>query len=217
MPSQSEIESQAQIVWDYHLMNHSLKKSDCIFVLCSNDPRVAEHGAKLYLENWAPLLVFSGGEGAFTEGLYDCPEAEHFAKVAIEMGVPKENIIIEPKATNTGENIKFTQKLLDEQKLNPQSFIVVQKPFMERRSYATFKKHWPDKDLIISSPPFSFLDYPNDNLSKEHVINAMVGDLQRIKEYPKLGFQISQEIPNTVWEAFEKLASWGFNTHLIKQ
>lgn len=45
----------------------------------------------------------------------------------------------------------------------------------------------------------------------------MVGDLQRIREYPKLGFQIEQNIPKSVWQAFEKMVGWGYSKHLIKQ
>jgi hypothetical protein len=49
----------------------------------------------------------------------------------------------------------------------------------------------------------------------ERVINAMVGDLQRIRLYPAKGFQIPQEIPEDVWAAFEKLVAWGFDKHLV--
>jgi hypothetical protein len=44
----------------------------------------------------------------------------------------------------------------------------------------------------------------------------MVGDLQRIKFYPALGFQIEQEIPDEVWQAYEKLVELGYDQHLIK-
>ena len=49
--------SLAQTVWDYHVLNHTIEKSDAIVVLCSHDPRVAERGAGLFLEGMAPLLV----------------------------------------------------------------------------------------------------------------------------------------------------------------
>ena len=35
--------------------------------------------------------------------------------------------------------------------VHPKKFIVVQKPYMERRSYATFKKVWPEKEIIVTS------------------------------------------------------------------
>jgi hypothetical protein len=42
----------------------------------------------------------------------------------------------------------------------------------------------------------------------------MVGDLQRIRIYPSRGFQIEQEIPDDVWQAFEKLVELGYDRHL---
>ncbi len=96
-------------------------------------------------------------------------EAEKFAAIALKMGVPKEAILIENQSTNTGENILFTQGLLAANNLNPQRFIVVQKPYMERRSYATFKKWWPQKDLIVTSPEINFIDYCNEQMPMERV------------------------------------------------
>lgn len=106
--------------------------------------------------------------------------------------------------------------MLKEKGLDPQSFIVVQKPYMERRSYATFKKHWPDKKLAVTSPQISFEEYPNDEIPLEKVISIMVGDLQRIKIYPEKGYQIFQEIPDDVWSAYEKLVELGYTDHLVK-
>jgi uncharacterized SAM-binding protein YcdF (DUF218 family) len=183
--------------------------------LGSHDLRVAERGAELFLDAWAPLLIFSGGLGNFTKTLWKESEADLFAKIAIDKGVPAKDIFIENKSTNTGENILFTQQLLKEKKLDPQSFLLVQKPYMERRSYATFKKHWPDKKLLVTSPQISFEDYPTPEISLEKVVDIMVGDLQRIKLYPAKNFQIPQDIPDEIWQAFERLVELGFNGHLI--
>jgi uncharacterized SAM-binding protein YcdF (DUF218 family) len=211
-----EIFSLAQILWDYLHVNHIPEKSDCILALGSHDLRVADRAAELYLEGLAPLLILSGGLGNFTRNMWTQTEADRFAEIAIKKGVPAEAILIENKSSNTGENILFTQKLLEEKGLNPQRFIVVQKPYMERRSYATFKKHWPDKALIVTSPQISFEEYPTAEIPVERVINIMVGDLQRIKIYPQKGFQIYQPIPREVWDACERLIELGFDKHLVR-
>lgn len=210
-----EIKALAQIVWDYHHMHQTLEKSDCIFVLGSHDTRVADRAVDLYFEHYAPLLIFAGGLGRLTEGMWQEPEADKFAAIAIAKGVPKEVILTENRSTNTGENITLTKALLKEKNLDPQSFIVVQKPYMERRSYATFMKHWPEKKLLVTSPQISFEGYCNDEFPMEKVINIMVGDLQRIKLYAEKGFQIYQEIPNEVWNAYEQLVAAGYNKQLI--
>src|SRR5215216_2466940 len=92
----------AETLWNYHLMKHQLAKADAILVLCSHDERVAERGAQLFLEGWAPLIIFSGGRGAITSKLWNEPEAERFARIAMRLSVPPENILIEPNSTNTG-------------------------------------------------------------------------------------------------------------------
>ncbi|GAA4395477.1 YdcF family protein [Nibrella viscosa] len=209
----------AQKLWDYHHMHQPLRKADAILVLCSHDTRVAERAAQLFLEEWAPLLIFSGGLGVITRSMWSEPEADLFARIAIGRGVPTDRILIENQSTNTGENILFTKRLLAEKKLDPQTFIVVQKPYMERRSYATFRKVWPEKQLIVTSPqdPFAVYlsQYTNPELSPDDVISIMVGDLQRIRLYPEKGFQIPQAIPDDVWAAYEELVQAGYNRHLV--
>jgi len=207
----------AKKLWDYHHVNHTLVNADCILTLGSHDLRVAERAAQLYLEGWAPMMIFSGGLGNFTKEVWTETEADQFAAIAVSMGVPESSILVENRSTNTGENILFTQHLLEQRNLDPQSFIVVQKPYMERRSYATFKQHWPAKKLVVTSPQISFEDYPTEEIPMERVINIMAGDLQRIKFYPEKGFQVYQEIPEDIWQAFEQLVALGFDKHLMNE
>ena len=60
----------AKKLWDYHHMHHVLEKADCILALGSHDLRVAERAAQLYLEGWAPIIIFSGGLGNFTKEMW---------------------------------------------------------------------------------------------------------------------------------------------------
>jgi hypothetical protein len=89
-----EVRQLAKMIWDYHHMNRPLQKADCIFVLGSHDTRVAERAAGLYLGGWAPLLIFSGGLGRLTKELWTETEAERFAKIAVQKGVPENHILI---------------------------------------------------------------------------------------------------------------------------
>ncbi|MEP7259270.1 MAG: YdcF family protein, partial [Flavitalea sp.] len=130
----------SEIIWDYHHLNHELAKADCILTLGSHDLRVADRAAELYLQGLAPLMIFSGGLGNFTKGVWTEPEADQFAAIARKHGVPADAILTENQSTNTGENILFTERLLKKKGIHIDHFIVVQKPYMERRSYATFKK-----------------------------------------------------------------------------
>lgn len=216
----TRIREHIHTIWDYHQMQHELEKSDCILALGSHDLRVAERAAQIYLEGWAGFIIFSGGLGRLTEGRFQKSEAELFADVAMGMGVPEEHILVESKSTNTGENFKLTEQLLNKRGLIFNRFIVVQKPYMERRAFATFKKHWPNQECVVTSPQLSFEAYcksDDPEINEEVVTHIMVGDLQRIKVYADKGFQIPQPIPAHVWEAYEALIVAGYTKHLIPE
>ena len=145
-------------------------------------------------------------------GHWSTTEADVFFEVAMENDIPKTAIILEKEATNTGENITCSYQVLKELNLQPTSVILVQMSFMERRSYATFMKQWPDADdvaVCVTSPDIPMLDYPNEHVGDlSRQIEIMVGCLQRIKEYPQLGYQIEQDIPTDVNKACKKLVNF---------
>jgi uncharacterized SAM-binding protein YcdF (DUF218 family) len=212
----------AKIIWEYHHLNQTIKPSDLILVLCSHDLRVADFAADLFNNNYAPYIIFSGGvahqNDLLSTNWNGLSEAEKFAQIAIDKGVPKEKIFIEDKATNTGENIKLAYQIIQDRNLKADKIILIQKPYMERRTYATFMKQWPGKNtqIFIATPKISFEEYPNEEINFETMVNIMLGDLQRIKYYPEKGFQIYQEIPENVWVAFEELVKRGYDKHLMK-
>ena len=206
----------ARLVWDYHHVGHSLAKSDAIIVLGSHDTRVAERGAQLWLEGWAPLVVFSGHLGALTKDRWQRSEAEVFADVAAAAGVPRERMLIEACSTNTGENVAFTRRLLAERGLAVRRAIAVQKPYMERRTLATFHQRWPELDVVVTSPQVELDDYPNEQISRDDVLNIMVGDLQRLTLYAQKGWSEPQDIPPDVIEAYQRLVKAGYTRRLIE-
>jgi uncharacterized SAM-binding protein YcdF (DUF218 family) len=206
----------ARILWNYHHVGHALRKSDVILVLGSHDTRVAERGADVFLEGWAPLIVFSGNLGALTSELWTRPEAEIFAEVAEKKGVPRAHMLLETRSTNTGENVDFSRALLAERGIRPKTAIAVQKPYMERRTLATFQKRWPDLDLVVTSPQMDFDTYPNGTITRDDVIDIMTGDFQRIFVYAERGWQAPQEIPGEAMDAYENLVKAGYTQRLLK-
>ncbi len=86
---------------------------------------------------------------------------------------------------------------------------------MERRSYATFKKFWPEKELLVTSPQIEFENYPTQAITMDQVIDIMVGDLQRIMIYPQKGFQIYQEVPPEIQDAYNQLVLLGYTKSLV--
>jgi uncharacterized SAM-binding protein YcdF (DUF218 family) len=211
------VERWARIVWDYHHVGHALEKADCILALGSHDTRVAERAADVLLEGWAPLLVCSGHLGALTSGTWTRSEAEVFAEVASARGVPRESILLEDRSTNTGENVDFTRRLLLGRGIRPRRAIAVQKPYMERRTLATFAARWPELDVRVTSPQLSFDAYAQGEIRRDDVIHIMVGDLQRLVVYGRKGWSTPQEIPTEVQEAYEGLVAAGYTRRLLKE
>lgn len=217
----NNLDALAKKLYEYHVLHHALKKSDLILCLTSNDLRVAEYAAELYLNGWASKLMFSGDRPPRMDDIkmthWGMPEADKFKEVALTFGVSEGDIIVENKSTNTGEDVRFSYEMLKQLHVIPRSVILVQKPYAERRTYAIFKKQWPDSstEAIVTSPSISYEDYPNADIAKDDFINIMVGDLQRIIEYPKLGYQIPQDVPEDVLEAYEELVKMGYTKSLI--
>ena len=77
------------------LLGHDLEPADVILALGSNDVRVGEHAARLFLRGLAPLLVCSGHVGRLTAGRFEKSEAETFADAAVRLGVPRSAILLE--------------------------------------------------------------------------------------------------------------------------
>ena len=80
--------------------------------------------------------------------------------------------------------------------LHPKSALVISKPYSQRRVFATAGKVWPELEVVCASEPLSWPDYAK-SIGDEHlVIDMMVGDLQRVIEYPKQGFAVEQDVPS---------------------
>ncbi len=210
-----DIEIQAKKIWDYLRIDDKLKKSDVIVMFGSHDPLVAKYAAQLYLDKWAPLIVFSGARGDGTNDWSDT-ESERYSTIAKNLGVPNKAILVENKSTNTAENIDFTKKILEKNGIIPKRIIIVQKPYMGRRVFATMKKRWNDIELVITSPPVKFEDYKIPELTRKELIGSMTGDLERLKLYAEKGFQIPQEIPKEVWKARDKIRNAGLVRRYIE-
>lgn len=202
-------------LWNYMKMDQKLVKADCIIGLGSSDIKVANISADLYLKGYYDKIIFSGGLGKITNKLWKETEAEKFTKVAIQKGVPREKIYLEKESTNTGDNFRFTKKLIECKNLNIKSCIIVCKPYDEKRVYATFKKLMPEYEGIIYSEDITCEEYYKKN-SKEW-IDVMVGDVQRMNLFYKKGWQIKMDIPKEVNNAYEFLVKIGYDKFILEE
>ncbi len=120
------------------------KQADVILVLGSKINRdqvinpclVArvEHAVELYKANYAPKLLVSGG----VDKEDNANEAQEMKKIAMFLGVPEKDILLESESTSTYENMLFSKKILNEEHMN--SIIIVTEPFHLPRSLLAAKK-----------------------------------------------------------------------------
>ncbi|RSM90856.1 hypothetical protein DMH04_04220 [Kibdelosporangium aridum] len=197
-------------------MGHKLKACDVAIGLGSHDLGVATFSAELYRAGLFPVLVFSGGNSPTTAKRFPGGEAVHYREHALTLGVPNSVILVEPRAGNTGQNITLSRAVLNEQGYEPRSLLIISKPYMERRAFATCRKVWPEVAVTCASEPLKFDDYVQSIGDEKLVIDMLVGDLQRVIEYPKLGFAVEQDVPADVLAAYERLLSAGFDSRLLK-
>ncbi|MFL1429348.1 MULTISPECIES: YdcF family protein [unclassified Nocardiopsis] len=205
----------AELVWEFHRMRHGVRRCDAAVVLGCNDIGVAAHAAELYRAGLFPVVVFTGGNSAATAEVFPRGEAVHFRERVLELGVPDSAVLVEPEAANTGQNVAFSRRVLAANGIDPATVLLVCMPYMERRAFATARKLWPEVEVVCSSAPVGLGEYVEGFEDAGLVIDMMVGDLQRVMEYPKFGFAVEQDVPRPVREAYEFLVASGFDGCLI--
>lgn len=209
-----------QILWDYLCLHQTPQQAEVIVGFGSFDDSVAKRAAQLYLQGYAPKLLFTGGLGRCTDGRFPEPEAVRFARVAMALGVPEADILREDRSANTKENILFTRAMLEACAIPHRSILGVHKPYMERRITAAMGVYWPEQIFYVTSPAMTVPEYlqsaTRQGLPQAEAISVIVGDFQRIDLYAKKGYQLPQEIPEEAWEAYRALVAMGYDSQLAK-
>lgn len=212
--------SHLQILWDYLSLHQRVESADVIVGFGCYDDNVARRAAELYHQGYAPKILFTGGLGRNTRELFTITEAEKFAKVAMDCGVPEGDILLEDQSTNTKENIQFTRKLLEERGIPHGRILGVHKPYMERRIEAAMGVYWPEQAFSVTSFRQTLEEALEEakaqGMEESNTISTIVGDFQRIELYAQKGYQLPQYIPPEAWEAYHALVAMGYDSQLVK-
>ena len=98
----------------------------------------------LYRAGWAKYLVLSSGY------VYSFREAESMLALAIDQGVPAGDIVLEQRASNTYENVKFVDEILKDHRWT--SILLVSSPYHMRRAVGVWRKVAPEI-AVAATPP----------------------------------------------------------------
>ncbi|MCP2279861.1 YdcF family protein [Nocardia amikacinitolerans] len=215
----NRLRSDVEVLWDYNQLHQRVGAADLGIGLGSHDLGVATWTAALYRQRTFPLIVFSGGNSPTTIGTFPRGEAVHYREHAIDLGVPESAILIEPAATNTGQNITFTQALLEQNgRLDSiESVVLICRPYQQRRSYAVCRKLWPGVDVVCTSLPVPLDEYIDRIGDVDRVITMLVGDTQRTWVYPRKGWAIHMDVPDEVRNAYLRLVDAGYTGRLLPE
>ncbi|MFF3395473.1 YdcF family protein [Streptomyces sp. NPDC002669] len=205
----------ARRLWDHHLMHHAPRPCSVAIGLGSHDLGVADAAVELYRRGMAPLIVFTGATSRTTRDRMPRGEAVHYRERALELGVPDSAVLVEPRARNTGENLRFSRELLEGAGVDVSSVLLISKPYEERRAHATARKLWPGVEFVSASDPMAFEEYVDSIGDDRLVIDMLVGALQRLMIYPAQGFMVEDPVPGEVAAAYERLCRAGFTSRLV--
>ncbi|MFI5545593.1 YdcF family protein [Streptomyces sp. NPDC051815] len=205
----------AELIWDFHQMHHEPRPCSVAVGLGSHDIGVADTTVDLYQCGLAPLIVFTGATSPTSRARMPRGEAVHYRERALELGVPPKDVLVEPNARNTGENIQLVRTLLEDVGRPVTSILLVSKPYEERRAYATARKLWPEVEVISTSTPMTLAEYVTSIGDPKLVMDMLVGALQRLQLYPAQGYMAHMPVPDPALLAYQRLREGGFTSRLV--
>lgn len=112
------------------------KTADAIVAVSGGDTEArTKEAIRLYLNGWAPKLIFSGA--AMDKS--GPSNAEVMRREARNAGVPAEDILVEEAGETTKQNAKNTQSILENNNIS--SVILVTSAYHQRRASLEFEKN----------------------------------------------------------------------------
>ncbi len=181
-----------QRLWDYLSIGTSKDSPDIFFVFGRDDFAIADKAAELY-RSYRKKLILLGGRGRLT-GTITGSEAEAFRDHLLLKGVPEQDMVLETKSSNTGENIIEGLAILQGLGIYSRVGIVTHAPHV-RRTLAAARLHAPQIDWLLFPDSCTIDTQPLAETVKE-----LVGEVDRLETYPALGYIASDPIPLDILE-----------------
>jgi len=169
------------------LIETPIRPADLLFVFGTR------HGFEQYLSvierlwrqqmfRWA---IVSGG---VIPGAEDT-EAARLAKGMVALGISTDRLVIEDRATNTGENVKLSLPLL-EQRIGLskiRTLIAVGKDYTSARYLMTLQRHWPEVEKMFA-PVHLYPCAPTQWLSHAVLSEKVLREWGKLGPYLDAGF-----------------------------
>jgi uncharacterized SAM-binding protein YcdF (DUF218 family) len=159
---------------------------DLALVLGAPSISNVEPAIALYHEGLTTRILITGAGPAGTQE----PEWRVYRDYAISREVPEKDILIEPDATNTRENLLFSERIIARELgwdiIN--KIAICCKPLHTRRAYMTARQFLPKPVDLVVLPPRHPSDIQADNWwLKPHGKERVLGEIGRIAQYTSKG------------------------------
>ena len=132
-----------------HLIDTPLRPADLLFVFGTREDVAlrADTAARLWREGYFRWSIVSGGVTPGSEQ----SECTIIKAAMIEAGIPRELVLEEHRAMNTGENVIFALPIIDAALglANVRSVICLGNTWTARRYPMTLHRHWPEVDKML--------------------------------------------------------------------
>lgn len=156
------------------------EKVELAILFGGSDLKLSSAAARLFKKGYYQRIIVSGGRN---EKIGET-EAEHHRNNLIRKGVSKENILLEPSASNTLENVVFSKKIIAKYyKSIPQKILVIGKAFHGRRMLMTLRKNLSKQTeyilVLVQTKDHTVRNRYKGQGSREHVFD----ELRKIGEY----------------------------------
>ena len=142
---------------------HAPREADAIVVFAGGAGESAEAGGgyqervrqavDLYQAGYAPTLIFSSGF------IYAFREAEVMRGLALDLGIPREAIVLEEQSGNTYQMVANVRDIARREGLR--RVLLVSSPYHMRRALATWRRQAPEIDVIATPGPSRYYSHGN--------------------------------------------------------
>ena len=169
-------------VGEYIFVPDNFVEADVAIVLGMNDwRRPVTRAVELYHEGHVRRLLFTGG----CNSKINATEAIEMAALARASRVPERNILVEPRAVHTDQNMRFSKELLAASidLAEPRSILLVTIHYHIRRAIIAARRHFPSSVEIgwvcYPSRHYSSSNWRNSSHGREHVRS----EVRKIEKY----------------------------------
>ncbi len=213
MSTESRIVTAATEIFDWlRAADEVSAQVDAVIGFGHFDLRIPDACGRWASSGIAQRIIFTGGIGAGTANLPG-PEADVF-RAELERRYPKidaSRCVTENRSTNTAENIQLTRTVLD--KLGPawalgtgiKSALLIAHPARLRRVRQTWALLAPDVPAWAIAPATDYAT--DDRLHRENgssLLTQVVGELQRLLEYPGKGWIAPIALPDSIHQRYSE-------------